>query len=79
MMVIQYPKDIKFEEEVTPYSLVPFGGGVRICPGWILLFAHHFAEAFARYMELDQGEGMIADPAPAFPANGFPIKLIPRL
>ncbi|KAH9299019.1 hypothetical protein KI387_030701 [Taxus chinensis] len=77
----------RFEDEgkhVTPYTFVPFGAGVRICPGWefakmeILLFLHHFVKTFSSYIPVDADEKISADPHPPLPLNGFSIKLFPR-
>nr|ATG29967.1 CYP725A22 [Taxus chinensis] len=77
----------RFEEEgrhVAPYTFLPFGAGLRICPGWefskmeILLFMYHFVKTFRSYIPVDPNEKILADPLP-LPANGFSIKLFPRL
>nr|AAN52360.1 5-alpha-taxadienol-10-beta-hydroxylase [Taxus chinensis]AAS19442.1 5-alpha-taxadienol-10-beta-hydroxylase [Taxus chinensis] len=77
----------RFEDEgrhVTPYTYVPFGGGLRTCPGWefskieILLFVHHFVKNFSSYIPVDPNEKVLSDPLPPLPANGFSIKLFPR-
>ncbi|GLJ43119.1 hypothetical protein SUGI_0894830 [Cryptomeria japonica] len=77
----------RFDEDATPippYTYVPFGGGLRKCPGWdfskteILLFMHHFVRNFSGYKAVDPDEKISADPVPPLPVNGCPIKLYPR-
>nr|ATG29959.1 CYP725A20 [Taxus chinensis] len=77
----------RFHEEappVAPYTYVPFGGGLRKCPGWefskteILLFMHHFVKAFTGYKTIDPDEKISANPVPPLPVNGCPIKLFQR-
>ncbi|KAH9299480.1 hypothetical protein KI387_031162, partial [Taxus chinensis] len=48
-------KPSRFEDGkyVAPYTFLPFGAGIRICPGWefakleMLLFIHHFVKHFS--------------------------------
>ncbi|GLJ42998.1 hypothetical protein SUGI_0892450 [Cryptomeria japonica] len=77
----------RFEDEganVAPYTYVPFGGGIRVCPGCefakmeILLFAHHFVKAFSGYSAIDPHEKISGNPCPPLPVKGFPIKLFIR-
>nr|ATG29940.1 CYP725A13 [Taxus chinensis] len=77
----------RFEEEgknVTPYTFLPFGAGLRICPGWqfskteILLFIHYFIKTFSSYIPVDPDEKISGDPLPPLPSKGFSIKLFPR-
>ncbi|GLJ43491.1 hypothetical protein SUGI_0904250 [Cryptomeria japonica] len=81
-------KPSRFQEEgvhVAPYTFLPFASGQRICPGWefskmeILVFVHHFVTTFRGYSVIDPDEKISVDPLIALPANGFPIKLFPRI
>ncbi|XP_059067188.1 cytochrome P450 716B1 isoform X2 [Cryptomeria japonica] len=66
----------------APYTFVPFGGGLRICPGnefarvEILVFLHNVLKNF-RWNLVDPDEKIIIDPMP-LPLKGLPIKLIPH-
>nr|ATG29965.1 CYP725A21 [Taxus chinensis] len=80
-------KPSRFEEEgrhVAPYTALPFGGGLRICPAWefskmeILLFIHHFVKTFKEYTIIDPNEKISGDPFPPLPSRGCLIKLFPR-
>ncbi|KAH9299031.1 hypothetical protein KI387_030713, partial [Taxus chinensis] len=80
-------KPSRFEEEVSllaPYIYIPFGAGLRTCPGWefskteMLLFLHHFVKTFRSYIPIDPNEKISENPLPPIPVNGFSIKLFPR-
>nr|ATG29897.1 CYP725A17 [Taxus chinensis] len=80
-------KPSRFEEEgrhVAPYTALPFGAGLRICPAWefskmeILLFIHHFVKTFKEYTIIDPNEKISGDPFPPLPSRGCLIKLLPR-
>nr|AAX59903.1 13-alpha-hydroxylase [Taxus chinensis] len=80
-------KPSRFEEEgkhVTPYTYLPFGGGMRGCPGWefakmeTLLFLHHFVKALSGLKAIDPNEKLSGKPLPPLPVNGLPIKLYSR-
>jgi len=73
----------RFEEAVPPpYTYVPFGGGLRTCPGSeyarmeILIFLHNIVKNF-KWELVNPAEKVIIDPIP-FPANGLPVRLIPH-
>ncbi|KAH9299005.1 hypothetical protein KI387_030687 [Taxus chinensis] len=77
----------RFEEQgrdVAPYTFIPFGGGLRICPGRefakmeILVFMHHFVKVFSSFIPVDPNEKISTDPLPSIPVNGFSINLVPR-
>lgn len=64
------------------YTFVPFGGGLRMCPGnefarvEILVFLHNLLKKF-RWNLVNPGEKITVDPMP-LPLEGLPIKLIPH-
>ncbi|KAH9299012.1 hypothetical protein KI387_030694, partial [Taxus chinensis] len=70
-------------KNVASYTFIPFGGGLRICPGWefakteMLLFIHYFVKTFSSYVPVDPNEKISADPLASFPVNGFSVKLFP--
>eukprot|EP01018_Ginkgo_biloba_P007322 Gb_21070 [translate_table: standard] len=74
------PERFDEEEFVEPFTFLPFGGGVRTCPGWelakmeMLLLMHHFVKAFSGFVAADPDEKITMDPFP-LPVNGFSIKL----
>lgn len=78
----------RFEEEgaqMRPYTFLPFGGGLRKCPGWelsrvqIVLFMHHFVRSFSGYRVIDPDEKIAGNPVPPLPINGLPIQLVRRM
>eukprot|EP01018_Ginkgo_biloba_P007324 Gb_21068 [translate_table: standard] len=77
------PERFDEEEFVELFTFLPFGGGVRTCPGWelakmqMLLLMHHFVKTFSGLVEVDREEKITMDPFP-LPVNGFSIKLIPK-
>lgn len=81
-------KPSRFDKEMAvksmpAYTYLPFGTGVRTCPGEeyakmeIMLFTYHFVEAFMGFSAVDPQEKISINPFPT-PANGFPIRLVPR-
>lgn len=66
----------------APFSYVPFGGGVRICPGRvyarfkILVFMHNLVTRY-RWEKVFPDEKMIMDPS-LVPSKGLPIRLYPH-
>jgi cytochrome P450 len=65
-----------------PYTYVPFGAGLRICPGAdfvrieSMLVIHHFITKY-RWKEIIPDEPIVHDPMP-YPAMGLPVKFYPR-
>lgn len=80
-------KPSRFDREMTvqapAYTYLPFGAGVRTCPGEeyakmeIMLFMYHFVKAFKGFSAVEPQEKISINPFPT-PANGFPIRLVPR-
>ncbi|KAF6143840.1 hypothetical protein GIB67_009821 [Kingdonia uniflora] len=66
-----------------PYTYLPFGAGMRICPGSefarveILLIIHYLIINY-QWTPMILNEPIASDPNP-FPAMGLPVKLHPRL
>ncbi|KAF6169704.1 hypothetical protein GIB67_004096 [Kingdonia uniflora] len=66
---------------IAPFTYVPFGGGVRICPGngfartTVLLVIHHLLTNY-RWTPKIHDEPISTNPVP-FPAMGLPVKLHP--
>ncbi|KAH6779222.1 cytochrome P450 [Perilla frutescens var. hirtella] len=64
---------------IIPYSYVPFGGGPRMCPGKeyarleILAFMHNLVTKFS-WEKLLPREKIVVDPMP-MPANGLPLRM----
>ncbi|XP_059669280.1 beta-amyrin 28-monooxygenase-like [Cornus florida] len=80
-----FPEPEKFSptrfESLPPYTFVPFGGGIRMCPGKeytrlvMLTFLHNVVKYF-KWEVLAPNEDMIGTVLPV-PKNGFPIHLHP--
>ncbi|KAA8527154.1 hypothetical protein F0562_008617 [Nyssa sinensis] len=80
-----FPEPEKFDptrfESPPPYTFVPFGGGLRVCPGKeytrlvMLIFLHNLVKNF-KWEVLAPDENMIGTVIPT-PAQGFPIRLQP--
>ncbi|OVA13827.1 Cytochrome P450 [Macleaya cordata] len=75
---------LRFERDnITPYSLVPFGGGPRMCPGRefarveILVFLHNLVKEF-RWELVFPNEVISVDPMPSSP-KGLPVYLYPHI
>ncbi|KAA8527153.1 hypothetical protein F0562_008618 [Nyssa sinensis] len=78
-----FPEPEKFDptrfKSPPPYSFVPFGGGLRVCPGkeyarlLMLIFLHNLVKNF-KWEVLAPNENMIGTVIPT-PAQGFPILL----
>ncbi|KAA8523463.1 hypothetical protein F0562_009886 [Nyssa sinensis] len=68
-------------ESPPPYTFVPFGGGLRVCPGKeytrlvMLIFLHNLVKKF-KWEVLAPNENMVGTVIPT-PAQGFPIRLQP--
>ncbi|XP_059669285.1 beta-amyrin 28-monooxygenase-like [Cornus florida] len=68
-------------ETPPPYTFVPFGGGLRVCPGKeysrlvMLIFLHNLVKKF-KWEVLAPNENMIGTVIP-MPGKGFPILLQP--
>ena len=66
----------------APYTYVPFGGGVNICPGRnyaklvTLVFTHNLVTRF-RLEKVIPNEMMLFGSSPA-PAHGLPLRLHPH-
>uniref|UniRef100_A0A7N0T8F8 Cytochrome P450 n=1 Tax=Kalanchoe fedtschenkoi TaxID=63787 RepID=A0A7N0T8F8_KALFE len=83
-----YPEPEKFDPSrfqgngVAPYTYVPFGGGVRMCPGKeysrleLLVFMHNLVTRF-KFEKVIADEKVVLDPMPN-PAKGLPIRLFPH-
>lgn len=83
-----FPEAEKFDpsrfegEGPAPYTLVPFGGGTRMCPGQeyarieLLVFLHNIVNKF-KWEAVFPNEKIKVDPLPA-PSEGLPIRLCPH-
>ncbi|XP_022147914.1 taxadiene 5-alpha hydroxylase isoform X2 [Momordica charantia] len=75
-------KPSRFEEPVSQYVYVPFGGGPRACAGYqlaklnILIFIHFVVTRY-NWSLIHPDEPIIMDPLP-FPSHGMPIKISPK-
>ncbi|KAJ4723888.1 Cytochrome P450 [Melia azedarach] len=76
------PSRFEGNQEIVPFSYVPFGGGPHTCPGrqyaklQILVFMHNVITNF-RWEKVFQDEQMIWDPL-LVSAKGLPIHLYPH-
>ncbi|XP_022952282.1 taxadiene 5-alpha hydroxylase isoform X2 [Cucurbita moschata] len=75
-------KPSRFEEPVSQYVYVPFGGGPRACAGYqlaklnILIFIHLVVTRYD-WSLVHPDETIIMDPLP-IPSHGMPIKISPK-
>uniref|UniRef100_A0A9I9D860 Taxadiene 5-alpha hydroxylase n=1 Tax=Cucumis melo TaxID=3656 RepID=A0A9I9D860_CUCME len=75
-------KPSRFEEPVSQYVYVPFGGGPRACAGYqlaklnILIFIHSVVTRYD-WSLVHPDEPIIMDPLPV-PCHGMPIKISPK-
>lgn len=75
-------KPSRFEEPVSQYVYVPFGGGPRACAGYqlaklnILIFIHLVVTRYD-WSLVHPDEPIIMDPLPV-PSHGMPIKISPK-
>lgn len=76
------PTRFENQASIPPYCLVPFGGGVRICPGYefarieTLVTMHYLVTRFT-WKLCCKDDKFRRDPMP-FPTQGLPIQIIPR-
>uniref|UniRef100_A0A7N0TA95 Cytochrome P450 n=1 Tax=Kalanchoe fedtschenkoi TaxID=63787 RepID=A0A7N0TA95_KALFE len=80
-----HPEPEKFDPSrfrgngMAPHTYVPFGGGVRMCPGKeyscleLLVFMHNLVTRF-RFKKVIADEKIVLNPMPS-PAKGLPIRL----
>ncbi|KMS94994.1 hypothetical protein BVRB_013390 [Beta vulgaris subsp. vulgaris] len=72
----------RFEEPISPYVYVAFGGGPRVCVGYqlaklnILIFVH-LVVTYYNWSLVQPNEPIVMDPLP-FPSQGMPIKISPK-
>ena len=71
------------QASIPPYNFVPFGGGMRICPGYefvrieSLVSIHYLITQF-RWKLLDGEDVIIRDPMP-IPQQGLLVYLEPKI
>ncbi|XP_021735153.1 taxadiene 5-alpha hydroxylase-like [Chenopodium quinoa] len=73
----------RFEEPISPYIFVAFGGGPRVCAGYqlakmnILIFVH-LAVTNYNWSLVQPNEPIVMDPLP-LPSQGMPLRVSPKV
>ncbi|XP_074347413.1 cytochrome P450 716B1-like [Apium graveolens] len=76
------PSRFENQTSIPPYCYIPFGGGARVCPGnefariEILVAIHCLVTGYTWELCCSE-DSYIRDPMPV-PAQGLPVKLIPK-
>lgn len=76
------PSRFENQASIPPYCYIPFGGGARVCPGYefarieILVAIHYLVTRFTWELCCSD-DSFKRDPMPV-PAQGLPVKLIPK-